>query len=548
MYDIILFGDMPDLETYSRSSGAHRIATELRQHGYSVLVVDFSNYINFDRFSRIIDLAVGENTLAVGFSTTWFSFILPDGTMSHREPSKPKSRFNPLSENSSECLSSEFGGPNTKHYFEKIKEKNPKTRIILGGAKAFMYLTLPGVDNVFIGHSETMIIEYMDSLSGKGPKRIWNKIIDHDKKAQAPTWDFRKSNISYEPESFILPSETLLLEVGRGCRYNCKFCSFPLIGQKNIKDYLKFEECLYNELMSNWNKWGTWKYIIVDDTFNDSTEKLEMVKRVVDRLPFKPAFWCYLRLDVIAVHPEQIQLVKDIGIREVYFGIETLNREAGKVIGKGMDPKRITDTLEECARVWGHDTWIMTGLICGLPKDNAIDFEKSCEYFDRPDRPVGHINVTPLRIVRYGDYTKYRFNASFELEAEKYGYSFPHELEFWRWIKDDGTDIDTYEKAVELSNKWQKKLDVHITIYRNFFYRSCINSEKYNFNKLMSIKTREEFQNYFGNDDIKDLMKKQIEKEYFEPLIHFLKNKSNVTLEAEQILRDQTAISSSMPV
>jgi hypothetical protein len=43
----------------------------------------------------------------------------------------------------------------------------------------------------------------------------------------------------------------------------------------------------------------------------------------------------------------------------------------------------------------------------------------------------------------------------------------------------------------------------------------------------MSIKTREEFQNYFGDDNVKELMRDQIEKCYFEPLIKFLKNKLN---------------------
>jgi hypothetical protein len=543
MYDVILFGDMPDLETYSRASGSHRIATELREHGYSVLVVDFANYINFKRYSEIIELSVGENTLAVGFSTTWFPFILPDGTVSHREPSKPAMRFNPNTENSLNSLSMEFGGPNVQFYTDKIKSVNPRTKIILGGAKAFMYINTLGVDNVFIGHAETMIVEYLQSLK-KGPRRLWNRIIDHDKKAQSPSWDFRRSNISYEPESFILPSETLLLEVGRGCRFNCKFCSFPLIGQKNVKDYIKFEECLYNELLDNWNRWGTWKYTIVDDTFNDSTEKLEMVKRVVARLPFKPAFWCYMRLDIIVNNPEHIQLAKDIGIREVYFGIETLNREAGKVIGKGMDPKRITDTLEKCAEVWGHDVWIMTGLICGLPKDNIADFEKSCAYFDRPDRPVGHINTTPLRIIKHTDFTKYRFNAAFEIEAEKYGYEFPYPDVPWRWIKKDGTDIDTFEKATEIAVKWQQKLDSHIQFYRNFFYISCINLPKYDFNTLMSFTKKEDLYQHFGSDNIKELMKQQIEETYFIPLLEFLRQKA---CESNEVFRFSSHIETSMP-
>lgn len=521
-YDVVLFGDMPDLETYSRSSGSHRIATELREHGYAVLVVDFSNFIDFDRYCEIVRLSVSTKTLAVGFSTTWFPFILPNGTLSHREPSKPASRFNPKSENKLGMLSMEIGGENAHLYFEQIKLANPKSKIILGGAKTFMYTNLPGVDNCFIGHAETMIVEYMNSLSGKGPKRIWNKVIDHDKKAQNPTWDFRKSNISYEPESFILPSETLLLEVGRGCRFNCKFCSFPLIGQKKISDYLKFEECLYNELMNNWNKYGTWKYTIVDDTFNDSTEKLEMVKRVVDRLPFKPAFWCYLRLDIIVSHPEQIQLAKDIGIREVYFGIETLNRDAGKVIGKGLDPKRITDTLEECAKVWGPETWIMTGLICGLPRDSVETFNKSCEYFNRPDRPVGHVNVTPLRIIKYDEYTKDRFNAEFEINSAKYGYEFPNEDIPWAWIKNNDTDIDTFEKATEVAVKWQSKLDSYIKLYKNFFYVSCINDTKYDYNTLMKCSDMSEYQKQIEYEDVQERMRTQIEESYFKPLLEWL--------------------------
>jgi hypothetical protein len=522
MYDVILFGDMPDLATYSRSSGAHRIATEIREHGYSVLVIDFSNFINFNRFKEIVDLALGSNTLMVGFSTTWFPFLLPDGSTSHREPSKPASRFDQTANNSENCLSMEFGTDSVSNYLSYIKKKNPKTKIVLGGAKTFMYIHTPYVDHCFIGHAETMVIDYLDSVTGKVNKRIFNKIIDHDKKAQSSSWDFRRSRIDYEPESFILPSETLLLEVGRGCRFNCKFCSYPLIGQKNISDYLKFEECLYNELLDNWNRWGIWKYTIVDDTFNDSTEKLQMVKRVVDRLPFTPAFWCYMRLDLIVADKTQIQLARDIGVREVYFGIETLNRTAGKIIGKGIDPKRITDTLEECAKVWGQDVWIMTGLICGLPKDSVDSFEKSCEYFDREDRPVGHINVTPLRIVKYNEFTKHRFNAEFEINAANYGYEFPYEDAPWRWIKKDGTDIDTFEKATEIAVKWQSRLDSHMKMHKNYFYTSCIDDPKYDYNTLMKIDSKEELKEYLNGDNPREMIKNQIEEKYFKPLLDFL--------------------------
>jgi radical SAM superfamily enzyme YgiQ (UPF0313 family) len=504
-----------------------------------VLVVDFANYINLERFKTITNLAIGKNTLFVGFCTTWFPYQLPTGEYSILEPSKPHNHPKESGDNSLPVI---FGKYQTGPWFDHIRSINSKTKIILGGSKTYLYLTMQGVDNFFIGHAETMIIDYANSLSGKSSKRIFNKIIDYDKKAQDPKWDFRKSRIDYTHESFILSSETLLLEVGRGCRFNCKFCSYPLIGQKNIKDYLKFEECLYNELIENYQRWGVWKYTIVDDTFNDSTEKLEMVKRVVDRLPFKPAFWCYMRLDLIVSDNKQIQLAKDIGVREVYFGIETLNRTSGKIIGKGLDPERIKATLELCASSWGSNVWIETGLICGLPKDTVETFEKSCSYFNRSDRPVGHINVTPLRIIKYYEFTKYKFTAEFEANAEKYGYEFPYDNIPWKWIKQDGTDIDTFEKATELAIKWQKILDSHIKVNKCFFYISALSGDKFDYNNLMKCNTQLDVENQIGKSDIIELMRQQIEQEYFRPLLDFLSNASK----SKKILSFQSNVSSGM--
>jgi len=524
MYDIVLFGDMPDLKTYGRSTGCHRLATELRENGYSVLVVDFSSHINIDRFKQITDLAVGTNTLFVGFSTQWFPFKMTPGEYSISEPSKPHNKYQGSGPRD-DSIPILFGKEKPNELFDHIHSINPKTKIVLGGFKVYMYTQLKGVDNFFIGYSDTMIIDYANSLSGKRPKRLFNRFIDYDKKAQSANWDFKRSKISYADESFILPTETLTLEIGRGCRFNCKFCSYPLIGQKNVKDYLKHEECLYNELMDNYNKWGTHKYMIVDDTFNDTTEKLEMVNRVIQRLPFVPAFWCYMRVDLMAVHPEHISLAKSIGIRSVYFGIETLSKNTGAGIGKGMLATKIIATLEKCKEVWGDSVWVMGGLICGLPHDTISDFETSCSYFDRPDSPVDQMNVTPLRIFRQDEHMKYRFNSDFEINAEKYGYQWPND-NVWRWIKSD-TDIDSYDKACELAIKWQQRLDRHHEIFRFCFHSSCLLDEKFNFENLSSIKTKDEWAEKIGYVDFEAENQKQIESRYFGPLLDFLKSRKS---------------------
>jgi hypothetical protein len=86
------------------------------------------------------------------------------------------------------------------------------------------YMDLKNVDHVVFGIAETMTIDLLDKLSGKS-KRIFNKYIDHDRKAHADTWDFRESSTRYTELDLIQPQETLNLEIGRGCRFKCAFCN-----------------------------------------------------------------------------------------------------------------------------------------------------------------------------------------------------------------------------------------------------------------------------------------------------------------------------------
>jgi radical SAM superfamily enzyme YgiQ (UPF0313 family) len=70
-------------------------------------------------------------------------------------------------------------------------------------------------------------------------------------------------------------------------------------------------------------------------------EKLELINEVIKELPFKPIFsWAYARVDLIGQHPKQAQLLKDIGIKELYYGLETWNDITAKAIRKGGKKSR----------------------------------------------------------------------------------------------------------------------------------------------------------------------------------------------------------------
>jgi hypothetical protein len=513
MFDVILFTDTVEFNVKSRGYGAHRLASHIRHNGYSCLVIDFSSLVTWDLYTAILDKAVGPNTLAVGYSTTWMPFKFPDVGVRTSNPGEGEGfdneRFNIPS------LVTGFAKDDYKLWIDYVKSCNPKTKTFLGGARIDFYLNAP-TDYVIVGMGETETVDLLDSLSKKS-KRIFNRIIDHDRKAHAPIWDFRESKTQYTDYDFIQPQETLNLEVARGCRFKCAYCSYPLIGQKT-QDYLKNPKVLRDELLENYERWGTTKYFIVDDTFNDSTEKMQIFSDISQSLPFEMKFWCYLRADLLAAHPEQITLLKDAGIAETYFGLETFNPRTAKFIGKGMASERIIDTLYKCKDVWGARSYIAAGIIVGLPYENTDTIYKAAEFFRQDDCPIDLANTFPLSIIGNHDLVRYMYMSEIDRNYHKYGYYFPNpDVNYFSWQKDDETDIRSYVQAEQISNEINKTLVPRVC--KGNFYTSSFNDSRLKDREKNLDLTDQEYQDLVRSIDFADLFSKTVTKDYFLPLI-----------------------------
>jgi radical SAM superfamily enzyme YgiQ (UPF0313 family) len=399
-----------------------------------------------------------------------------------------------------------------------VKQRNPKTKTMLGGAKIDFYLNAP-TDYVVVGIGETETIDLLNSLSGR-TRRLFSRIIDHDRKAHSSVWDFRHSTTSYTKHDLILPNETLNLEVSRGCKFKCAYCSYPLIGQRT-QDYLKHSTVIRQELIDNYEQWGTTKYFIVDDTFNDSTEKMQMFADVSQSLPFELKFWAYLRADIVAAHPEQIQLLKDAGLQETYFGIETFNPKTAKFIGKGMAHDRITDTLYKCKESWGPRSYIAAGIIVGLPYETQSTIQTAVDFFARADSPVDLANTFPLSIIGNHDLVKYMYMSEIDRNYNKYGYYFPNpKTNYFNWCKDDDTDIGSYEQAESLAKEFNKILPRNP--YKGDFYVSSFNDSRLKDREKNLDLTDQEYQDLIRSINFTELFKETVTRDYFKPLIKLL--------------------------
>ena len=198
---------------------------------------------------------------------------------------------------------------------------------------------------------------------------------------------------------YLNKKEILPIEISRGCRFKCTYCSYPLIGQKNMDDYLKFQEVLKEELLDNYNKWGVTQYYIVDDTFNDSREKLTVIRDMIVTLPFQPTFWCYARLDLIAIWPDTLDLLYQIGIRSMFFGIETLNRRTGLIIGKGYEKDKLIATVKTIKQRY-PDIILYGSFIIGAPYESVESVKETQRLLCSGEFPLDNWKFNPLQIWR----------------------------------------------------------------------------------------------------------------------------------------------------
>lgn len=443
MYNVIIFTDITDNIASTLPIGAYKCAHVLRKNGYSCLVVNhLSDYSN-NELQELLDIALSHKTLMVGFSSTFLK-----NTNVEREPGKPTPEYLDIG------YSTVFpqGKAFEDNIISYIKQKNNNIKIIVGGSKTNPQYSNKNIDYAFIGFSETSIVNLANHLS-KGAellnskKNIFGVNIVDDRFAKG--YDFSNEDMVWL-DTDVVNHKCLPIEIGRGCIFRCKFCSYPSNGKQNL-DFVKRADILYDELMHNYEKFGVTNYSIVDDTFNDHVEKLEEIRAVVKKLPFKPNFWSYVRLDLICTKPETLEMLYDIGVRFMYFGIETLHKPTGKIIGKGFDRVRQIKMLEQI-KATHPDMYLHGSFIVGLPEESLEQVTVTLEQLVNREIPLDSWSVHPLALSKIGNKS---FTSEFETDYVKFGY------------EDQGSDNSivinwknkfmTWDKAKEVAKEYSTK-------------------------------------------------------------------------------------------
>jgi len=377
-----------------RSPGAHRIATHLRKnHNIKTEVVDFYLDWSIDELKQILDQQLTKDTIFIAFSCS----LMFDGIENFKE---------------------------VKSYIKKL---NPNVSIVVGGNKT-LQKGFDDADYYIEGTGENAMSALVNFLSNKSKELIYqtvdgNKVIDG--RRDYPVKSMQGLDIQYQESDFVGKHEVLGLETARGCIFKCAFCDFPGIGKKKI-DYLRDKKEIIEELTRNYKNHGVTKYIVTEDTVNDTDVKCEMLAEIGSELPFELNLMGYMRADLLISKPKNLDHLMRAGWKGMHFGLETFNERAGKIIGKGMEPNRLKEGLIDIKKRY-PTLHITSTFIVGLPYETREEILESLDWIVQ-SKTLDFWSYNPLIIPLKDPNVKHSY---FTDNYLMYGYQnlTPHEVE-----------------------------------------------------------------------------------------------------------------------
>jgi radical SAM superfamily enzyme YgiQ (UPF0313 family) len=354
-------------------------------------------------------------------------------------------------------------------FFAQIRELCPGIKIICGGARTgdiyslartvdvSEYSLKDQIDRWLIGWGDRAVADLIENWDRYEPEIINGfKFINVGKYPQWPKYDIPLS--PFTKKDVIQEHEMLPLETSRGCAFNCRFCHYD----KGFSHKLSKED-IRAQLMYYHDTFGTYKYNLTTDCFNDNYDHVKGFYEVVKSLPYKPIFTSYARADLCNKYPDVIDMMCESGFKVLQVGVESLTYEVAKASGRGLPTEKTIDILQEFK---DRGVSIVGNFIIGLPGETKRSQRKQFMWARQQDilNPRFRVlNVYPA----FDDIQKVSNYPDYSLDPKRYGFvEFRFDPEMY-W-KHQTMDLD---EAKELHREWREEWrtgeDIGAQSYRN---------------------------------------------------------------------------------
>ncbi len=333
----------------------HRVATFLRMNDWDAEVVDFTAFWKLEELQELVRSRTTDKTVMFCFGTAF---------------------LNPWS-------------PYLNEFISWLKKDYPNIPVVVGGNNALVTPAV-GVDYWVDSYGENAILELCKHLIGTlGSPLLTDPAFFGNKKVirglyHYPSAPLESYLVDYEERDFMMPWECPQIETARGCMFSCSYCNFPIIGQ--AKDVSVSKEEFKRQLQLGYEKWGIVNWRVMDETFNDRPEKLQKYAEAVDELGYNPWICGFARGDLVVKHREHWDTYIRLGFLGHSMGIETFNKEAGKLVRKGMDPDKLKEGLLEFQSYTDTNAprryRANIQMICGIPGETVASWNDSLQWLN----------------------------------------------------------------------------------------------------------------------------------------------------------------------
>ncbi|GFZ30859.1 hypothetical protein CSC2_13850 [Clostridium zeae] len=253
-----------------------------------------------------------------------------------------------------------------KEMSDVIRKQLPNTIIGCGGGGASLryndLLDLDNIDLVMVGEGELTIVDVAYAIN-RGykfeaiPGVVTKSCRTYKKRELIQNLDaipFMARDTLEERIKELNSDKVRHFEVsivcGRGCLGGCTFCTNISVAKlcKGDRYRKRSIESLAKEMEMLNSKYGVTRFSFWDDSFipkgEEGYEKADNILRVFNKLSFKPAFGIQMRID--AIDEQTIDKLQKAGMQNIYIGVENINEEELRVLGKNVSSEEIKNALD----------------------------------------------------------------------------------------------------------------------------------------------------------------------------------------------------------
>ncbi|MBN8691937.1 MAG: B12-binding domain-containing radical SAM protein [Bacteroidetes bacterium] len=341
---------------------------------------------------------------------------------------------------------------------EKLKEINPKIKILLGGPEvSYDYQNVISknfIDYIIVGEGEIAFKEFLNAFPNVNSVRslVYKSGDAIIESPSAPIFDVKEFEdlMPYQSDNVEeLKNKVLYIETSRGCPYKCEFCLASLdnkvryLPQKHIEQTLLY-------LMEHGR---VIKFL--DRTFNMKRDfTLWVFNFILEN--HKPGNVFQFEITADILHPDIIAFIKEKvpkGLFRFEIGIQTVNQKANLEVSRKQNFEK---TKQIILSIYDY-VELHLDLIVGLPLDYWDDIKYSFEEVFKlfaPELQLGFLKFLKGTPVRY----KYKEHG-FEFDENP-----PYQIIRSNYLSEEElSQIVKQEHALEIY--WNKKRAINTLRY-----------------------------------------------------------------------------------